>query len=134
MSAPFSDITGTTLVAINHESDGDGSAALYFETSAGVFRMTHHQDCCESVWIEEVHGNAAELRDVFVTVAEESSGERAAEHGDTSTWTFYRLQTPKGDLTIRWLGESNGYYSESVDFERVEAIGDGATLWAGLGS
>lgn len=50
---------------------------------------------------------------------DEDSEDKPYEYCESFTWTFYDIQTTKGSLWLRWLGESNGYYSESVYFRDI---------------
>ena len=116
----ISELVGQTLVKV--ENTGD---EVIFETTEGViYKMYHSQDCCENVRVEEVIGDLEDLIGNPILKAEEVHNADNPEAYDYSnlesfTWTFYHLATIKGYVTIRWLGESNGYYSESVDFVKV---------------
>lgn len=97
--------------------------AVFISTSIGRFALGHAPDCCEEVWLEDVVGDPADLVGAVVRIAEESSKSGDDDKGrrnDSRTWTFYRLVTDKADLTLRWCGESNGYYSEEVNFETYD--------------
>ncbi len=123
--AKVSDLLGKTLsyICVNRGGDTDN---IIFETTEGVrYRMYHDQDCCESVDIEDINGDLDDLIGSPILQAEESTNTTDTlgriEYPDSFTWTFYKFATIKGYVTIRWLGESNGYYSEEVDFKEEAA-------------
>lgn len=98
---------------------------IHFTTTDGSrYRMYHQRDGYETVVINEVCGDITDLIESPIIRAEErtskDSGEERSDNYDSSnTWTFYELATVKGSVSIRWHGSSNGFYSESVDFEKV---------------
>jgi hypothetical protein len=109
-----------------------GSDSVEFACSDGsVFKMNHQQDCCESVNLNDVEGDVADLIGAPVIVAEEVSSDDMPPpddaYAESYTWTFYRLATAKGFVVLRWFGESNGWYSEGVDFEQT-VIPKGTTM------
>lgn len=118
----FSTLIGKTLSKI----DNSDTEITFHTTDGEKFLMHHVQDCCEGVSVEDIVGDLADLIGSPLTMAEEVSSQEDPEdkkkedsYRDSFTWTFYKLATVKGGVTIRWYGESNGYYSESVDFEKV---------------
>lgn len=119
--AEFSELVGKTLIKIEG-IDGQYADDLRFVCSDGsVYRMCHNQDCCETVQVEEVIGDIEDLIGTPIVVAEEVVYDNEpCPDGKTGyddyCWTFYKFRTIKGDVTIRWLGESNGYYSTDVSF------------------
>lgn len=119
--AKFSDLLGATLADIEG-LQADSEFVTFKTTDGREFVMWHDQSCCESVSIESVVGDVADLIGAPILVAEESSSDTTPGgitheyEPESQTWTFYKLATIKGYVDIRWFGESNGYYSERVDF------------------
>lgn len=116
----FSVLVGKTLAKIDRRDD-----ELVFHVKDGEsYVMLHHQDCCESVVIDDICGDLQDLLGAPILSAEEAGNEPAPDRGEddyvpeSETWTFYKAATIKGSVTIRWHGSSNGYYSERVDFEQ----------------
>lgn len=120
VETPFKDLLGKTLTRV----DAEGAEIRFFTEDGFEYKQWHEQDCCESVYVEDVAGDWEDLiGSPLVLAAEESSDDPppADQFGppDSYTWTFYRLGTVKGTVVVRWLGESNGYYSESVSFQQM---------------
>ena len=108
---------GKTFVQV---SGAVGNFDLLFETANGErFMFSHQQDCCERGDINDIVGDLQDLVGEPLLLAEEVQGETPVDFNEREyesvTWTFYKFATRKGYVDVRWLGESNGYYSEGVD-------------------
>jgi hypothetical protein len=117
----FDELKGRCLYRV--ERIGDEELRFYL-TESNYVRMYHEQDCCESVYIEDICGDLEDLVGSPLVEAEEVEGytqDPLWEGEESYTWTFYKFATRKGSVSIRWYGSSNGYYSESVS---VEVVGE----------
>ena len=117
----FTDLVGKILINVENIDD----EKIVFTLEIGEkYKLFHWQDCCENVYVESIVGDLSDLIGSPILVAEEATnsdpqpGQEVPKY-DSFTWTFYKLATRKGYVDIRWYGTSNGYYSESVSFEKA---------------
>jgi hypothetical protein len=118
----FPDLQGKVFEKVENLDN----SALVFNggTQDSSYVFFHEQDCCESVYIEDICGDLSDLESTPILNVEEvisnkydtEDSPKPCTDYDSCTWTFYKFSTIKGSVTVRWFGESNGYYSESVDF------------------
>lgn len=107
---------GKTLKSYNKTDD----AITFTFYNGDSYVMRHDQDCCENVWLEDVCGDLDDLLGMPIIVAEERFEDVVPEDDyGIKGWTFYELATVKGSVTLRWCGESNGYYSIHVNITQV---------------
>lgn len=107
----------------------DSEEAIFTTECGRQFKMFHVQDCCESVSIDDVCGEISDLIGATIIHFEErisdgddESKDKPSEWCESFRWTFYDIQTDKGCVNIKWLGESNGYCSESVTLAEGEKV------------
>lgn len=122
-SLPFSALVGTRVVSI---AAVEGKEEAFIVTESLSARIFHYQDCCESVDICKVIGDGAALVGHVITLAEEDSREpdsfthEFGQWSESHTWTSYYIEAGGHRLEIWFLGESNGYYSETTGVEVTE--------------
>jgi hypothetical protein len=113
--ADISELIGKTFTSIEGMESGSDDGYIFF----------HQQNCCERVSVYEVIGDPADLVGSPILRAEERSsdedpaGYQVPAYRESYTWTFYEFATIKGSVTVRWLGESNGCYSEGVTLSLI---------------
>jgi hypothetical protein len=110
-------LAGFTCTAIQRADD----EIIFMRSDGRRVKMWHEEDCCESVYIEDIVGDLDALIGKPLMIAEVVSNYHSrGERGDEQ-WTYYRLGTDIGNIvTIRWYGASSGYYSTEVTVEVME--------------
>ena len=122
----FNELVGKTLKSVENK---DNEEIIFTTIDGDIFMLYYEEDCCELVTVEDICGDLIDLVGSVILAAEEvvseddvnPEGVPIPEYQESFTWTFYKIDTAKGGVTIRWYGESNGYYSESVSFCKVES-------------
>ena len=92
------------------------------------YELYHYQNCCESVYLSDITGDINDLLNTPILLAEERDSNdtdinwinKNSDNYASETFTFYTIRTVKGSVDLRWYGSSNGYYSETVDFEKIK--------------
>ena len=117
----FFELKGKTIKEINGLKKG--GREVYIRTNDGTYKLYHEQCCCEYVRVVKVIGNVNKLIGEVI-FAEEDAGANEPDwynesFDDSHTWTKYVLKTENTSLEFWYLGESNGYYCESVSIKKI---------------
>jgi hypothetical protein len=114
----FDVLVGEVLDAVDIDREKD--QILLTTRSGRQFLIHHEQNCCETVeivgqdgcFIRLVGKPIVEAREIAIdTTKDDSYGT------ETTTTLIFRVD---GETVIsRWVGDSNGYYSESVDIAEL---------------
>lgn len=116
MTIKFEELKGKTLISAEVSEDKD--ELVFVDTDGFKYTMLHAQECCERVYVEDICGDLEDILGGEILYAVEASSETTdaaiQAHGDYVEWTFYKIDTKKGGVVIRWIGESNGHYSMGV--------------------
>ncbi len=114
------DLFMRVIKSIEGLEEGSNKVVITFIDGSSIIQM-HDRDCCEVVEVKQVDNDPTKFIGAVVYKLDEKvlSNEGilgySEESFDSLTATFYTLKTSKGYLDWHWYGESNGYYSETVD-------------------
>lgn len=113
MSNEFETMIGEVLSSI--DIDTKENQILLTTKSGRIFKFYHEQDCCESVTINGLV--VGDIQKLVGGVIQEITKE------ESTTDTTLTFKIDEHTVISNWIGESNGYYSESVDFQEIDKLG-----------
>lgn len=120
-SIVYNELLGKVIIKIDkiEKTTKLNDLIRFYLSNGDIYEQYHEDDCSENVYIEDINGDLNNLVGYELLQAEESTliDTNASE---SATWTFYKFATIKGYVTIRWYGESNGYYCETARLIKTE--------------
>ncbi len=111
--AKFDVLVGKTIKSVKGLQNGSAEV-LFLLDDGSTLLMRYEQECCADCSIDDFDGDVDDIIGTPIVVAEERTSNASTNETDSATWTFYLIRTIKGTVDIKWLGESNGYYSETT--------------------
>ena len=116
----WKELLGQEIIQIALDTVTDCRRLILVLKNGDCVVMQGDPDEMSCVRLEDIAGDWADILNQEILQAEEAVSK--TKDGDGSaTWSFYKLATIKGSITLRWCGSSNGYYSESVDLHFLTA-------------
>lgn len=104
--------------------DTNGNDEIVLTTQSGRrIKIYHSQNCCETVCIEDTVGDFEQLLFkplISITHEEECSNDQ--EYYESCTKTDITFKVNDATVISKWIGTSNGYYSESVHWEELKPL------------
>jgi hypothetical protein len=113
----FSALVGEVLDAV--DIDREENQILLTTRSGRRFLVYHEQDCCETVAISGQDGSFDRLIGKPIVEARDFAVDTGDDEIDSQTTTTLVFRVDDQTVISRWIGDSNGYYSESVDIAEL---------------
>ena len=110
------DLTDSVVKSIDID-DSDQRVLITLEDGRS-FVIEHHQDCCESVWIDSGEQDMLKLQNKKIVEANVEYDEHST-CSESGTVTLFKFRTDEDTVVLKWIGESNGYYSETADIYEI---------------
>ncbi len=123
----ISDLVGKKITKVEGLEEGSEMVIIYTDCDH-TYMFNHEQICCEDVELNDFECDVEMIVGAKIISADvaknknhfSESKDSPNEEFATWTWSFYKIETDKGEIWMRWIGGSNGAYSEEVSIFRVK--------------
>lgn len=111
------DLNGEVISHIDVDKTSD---EILITTESGRQILIYHaQECCEVVGIRSVSPDYTNAVKEIILSLNTTEMQFDSAESDSQTITVVELKTTGCTVVSVWFGESNGYYSESVDIAEI---------------